>query len=83
MVVESLHTRTPHRLSIPSPCWTREVGVAVPGLKVLWSLDERRREGADLVSCQLVFQRNARIMFSFSCTEVILPARFLPVVLLK
>ena len=45
------------------------VGVAVSIVRFSVSLDEKRRERMNHIPHQLIFERNARILSSFSCTE--------------
>ena len=58
-------------------------GVAVPHVRFSVSLDERRRKREDLISLPLVFEREARVLLSFSCTEAGFHDQFLPIVLWK
>ena len=70
----------------PAPCWTRargQGGVAAPHVRFSVSLDERRRKQEDLISWLLVFERNARVLLCFSCTEAGFHYQFLPIVLWK
>ena len=53
----------------------------MPGARFSVNLDERKGETVDHISYQLVFERNARILSSFSCTGAGYYVLFLPVVL--
>ena len=50
-------------------------------VRVSVNLGKRKRETVDHISYQLVFERNARILSSFSCTEAGYHILFLLVVL--
>ena len=86
VVVESLQ-RSPQTTVHPS-CLLLDKGlgqggVAEPHVRFSVSLDESRRKREDLISWLLVFERNARVLLSFSCTEAGFHDQFLPIVLWK
>ena len=54
-----------------------QVGVAMLSVRVSVNLGKRKRETVDHISYQLVFERNARILSSFSCTEAGFHVQFL------
>ena len=72
-VVESLQRSS--QTTVCSSCLLLDTGlvwteVAMPSVRFSVSLEERRREWGDQVSCQLVFERNVRILSFFSCTSI-------------